>query len=128
MNASVLLPLSFIVLLISCTQPNTNSVKSSGDSAIKDSSLSSAQSLNHFETSTYDDSALTNVIKQREDLKRLSDKGVFRAIQNQVLPKLDSYFRNYFVVKADYELLTFAEGDLFGNKDKDYAFIVYDRH
>jgi len=87
----------------------------SADSIQKSSSID-------FQTSSYDDSAT-----DRETLKQLSDQKVFSVVDARLAQTLSERHQEYFKAKPEYELLSYAKGDLFQEGKEDYAFVVYDK-
>ena len=78
--------------------------------------------------STYEDPEVKEkIMTHQKNLKEMDDSNVFSIIHIKLVPTLLKKHKNFFISKPNYELLSFAKGELFQNNKNDYAFIVYDK-
>jgi hypothetical protein len=68
-----------------------------------------------------------NKIQQNEDLKELSDKGVFSTIHSKSITSLPEHIQTFFKNTPKNELLAYSKGYLFQNNKDDFAFVIYDK-
>ena len=92
----------------------------------------SENTANNYTGSTYDLSGVEQRIidgieKSKERLKQLSDDGVFSSIHEIILQNLSRKHRRYFRSKPEFELIFWANGNIFHNDKDDHAFVVYDK-
>ena len=107
---------------------STDSISQNISAAKTDTANIQANKSYDHQISTYDNPEFsTRLTSHKESLKRLSDKSVFSIIHNKLMSALTENHKEYFKTKLDYELLSFAKGDLFQNYRDDYAFVVYDK-
>lgn len=132
-----LLSLFVLTLLFSCSQQKKNDKTVTNSTETLKDSLSQNEPIvetdktttsSKYQTSTYDNlESSSNITDHKESLKGLSDKKVFSVISSKLTQTLVQKHQDYFKVKSDYELLSFAKGNLFQENDDDCAFIVYDK-
>lgn len=142
-----------LIILFSCSSQRQNDKKISEESQFLDTSqeeisLSTDEFQNEtlFSTNESDEdfSFLTNNyttdennhiistydlpdVKKDKELQRLSNNDYFLNIQKIVLPNLVKKHKDYFHSNPNFELIFYAQGDLFQNKKEDYAFVVFDK-
>jgi hypothetical protein len=80
-----------------------------------------------YQISTYDNPQFAPIAQHKEELKQLSDNGVFKTIHAKLVSTLIKKHQDYFRNKNSYELLSFAKGDLFQHEKDDYVFVIYDK-
>ena len=91
-------------------------------------SINNKSDINDYDSSTYDRPQFADITaNHRIKLKHLSEKNVFSRIGTKLTQLLISKYKDYFKANTNYELLSFAKGDLFRENKNDCAFIVYDK-
>jgi hypothetical protein len=86
-----------------------------------------AKSVPKYEVSTYFNPALSGSVAEYKDaMKNFKDEKGLEFIHKEKLSELPAMIREYFNKRAGLKILDFASGDIFGNRKKDYAFIVFD--
>jgi|GEM_PF-1322171 len=61
----------------------------------------------------------------KEDLRTLQDSGVFDLVHEYMISSLEVVHKNYYLRNPELKLLSYASGDIFRNKQKDYLFINF---
>ena len=131
----------FLTFLFACSPRQQSDITVANDNLISSDSVSQNISIAKTDTanikannsydhqiSTYDiPEFATRLTILKESLKRLSNKNIFSIIHNKLVSTLTENHKKYFKTKLDYELLSFAKGDLFQNNRDDYAFVVYNK-
>jgi hypothetical protein len=80
-----------------------------------------------FEVSTYDSTQYkSNLAKQQRILSELEKHKVFDIIHNHHFPKIALELKDFFNKNKGYKILSFRAADLFTDKNRDFAFIIYD--
>lgn len=123
----------FTLLLISCnskqednkvTHAENTKKEITKDNNLKTKPVDSIQ----YQISTYDNPEDADQIsKEKESLKRLSEKNIFLDIHNKLIQKINKEQQSFFQTNPDYELLSTAKGSLFQENSNDFVFIVYDK-
>ncbi|MDP5200454.1 hypothetical protein [Flavobacterium sp. DG2-3] len=81
----------------------------------------------HYQISVYDDPQFTDrILNTRESLKKLSANNLFSNISAKITAKLNEKQNQFFKTNTNYELISFAKGNIFQKNSEDYIFIVYD--
>ena len=131
----------FLTFLFACSPRQQSDITVANDNLISSDSVSQNISIAKTDTanikannsydhqiSTYENPEFaTRLTILKESLKRLSNKNIFSIIHNKLVSTLTENHKKYFKTKLDYELLSFAKGDLFQNNRDDYAFVVYNK-
>jgi len=80
-----------------------------------------------FQESTYDaPNYQSRIASQQKRLSELEKQKVFDIIHNHYLSKIPPEHKDFFKNYRSYKILSFASADLLANKNRDFAFIVYD--
>lgn len=123
----------FTLLQISCNskqeESKVNHVDNTKKEVTKDSNLK-AKTVDsiQYQISTYDNPEdADRISKEKESLKRLSEKNIFLDIHNKLIQNISEKEQSSFKTNPDYELLSTAKGSLFQENSNDFAFIVYDK-
>ncbi len=125
---------TLLPVLMACGESGTKKMENAGNKVdnlekstetIQESKKKTAKKV--FVLSTYDDPEQEERIKDHlNELRRLSDLGVFNQIHQKALLSLPSEQQAYFTANPQYSVLCSSKGDLFHNGKADYAFVVYD--
>lgn len=134
----IILLIIFWILCFSCStriQKNTAVKKSDEISGIIDESPtekesiinSTVYSLNN-DTSSYDkNDHLDRLKKHKDKLQTYSKKNIFSIIHKKLILELSQNHQDFFAANLYFELLSYSYGNLFREKGKDAAFIIYDK-
>jgi hypothetical protein len=79
-----------------------------------------------YERSSYDEDDAGGLTMHRENLRKLDSLNVFSKLHNDLVVTLSDNHLNYFKNTPHYQLIAFANGNLFQNNEEDFAFVVYD--
>ncbi|WP_104385776.1 hypothetical protein [Sphingobacterium sp. HMA12] len=81
-----------------------------------------------LDTSTYANPRTEETAKQqRQELVKLADEGLFGKLHLKLQAGLAESQKNYFEGHTNLNILAQTNGDIFGNKENDYAYVVYDK-
>ncbi|WP_286860637.1 MULTISPECIES: hypothetical protein [Sphingobacterium] len=81
-----------------------------------------------LDTSTYANPRTEETAnQQRQQLVKLADEGLFEKLHLKLLKDLAENQKNYFESHTNLDLLAHTNGDIFGNKENDVAYVVYDK-
>jgi hypothetical protein len=123
----------FTLLQISCNskqqENKINHASNTKKEVAKDSSLTTktVDSI-QYQISSYDNPEdAERISKEKETLKRLSEKDIFFGIHNKLIQNINEEQQSFFKTKPDYELLSIAKGSLFQKNSNDFVFMVYDK-
>lgn len=122
-------------ILFACNQKQKDSQVKKVDTIEKVTAATRKNTIENIEsdTSKYQISTFDNpedvdqISREKESLKRLSEKKIFSDIHNKLVKKINEDQQFYFETNPNYELLSVAKGSLFQKNSDDFAFIVYDK-
>ncbi|WP_278022106.1 hypothetical protein [Flavobacterium ginsengisoli] len=124
--------IAFVLLslaLFSCNskqQEKTNTKKEIAQESIKTNKPKDTETT-QYQISVYDNPEFTDrILENRKSLKQLSEKQLFSKINAKMTEQLNEKQNHFFKTNPDYELLSFAKGNLFQTNSEDYVFVVYD--
>jgi len=122
--------IAFVLLslaLFSCNSKQQEKITNKKETVHESSKANKTSDTIHYQISVYDDSKLADRISEnRESLKRLSEKQLFSKVNSKMTEQLDEKQNQFFKTNHDYELLSFAKGNIFQTSSEDYIFAVYD--
>lgn len=86
-----------------------------------------AMSVPKYEVSTYFNPEFSDrVVEYKDAMKNFKDEKGLDFIHKEKLSELPAMIREYFSKQTELKILDFAFGDIFGNRKKDYVFVVFD--
>lgn len=123
----------FTLLLISCNSKQQENKINKTDNLKKETASKIISKKNESDSTDYQISTFDNpedadrISRQKESLKRLSEKKVFFNIHNKLIEKINEEQQSFFEKNNNYELLSVAKGSLFQENSNDFVFTVYDK-
>lgn len=112
------------------TPESTDTTKNTTQTLVSEDTKDDSEANNaiDFMTSTYDNSEFDEILEDhRKGLFTMSDNKTFQQIHQIHLKKLPKIQIDYFKANPGYEIISFAQGDIFLENKKDYVYLVNDK-
>ncbi|CAM3858634.1 MULTISPECIES: hypothetical protein [Sphingobacterium] len=113
------------------TQSNPQNIPTK-DSAVNDQNQQVAESPRTvkplLDTSIYANPRTEETAnQQRQQLVKLADEGLFEKLHLKLLKDLVENQKKYFESHTNLDLLAYTSGDIFSNKENDFAYVAYNK-